>query len=146
MNRKYVYSALGGLLFLILVVLASLPAHTRSMFLSEFKHRYLALFVDEPPQPLEGLRRQNPEEYGPQPTVDADADGMENDNDNTDAVFAARDGDQDGLLRGDELSPRLVRALPQIDTDEDGAISTNELRAAMQRGVQIIELDAPEAD
>ena len=135
MKRKYVYSALGLPVVVVAGVLLLLPSHTRSMFISEFKHRYLAMFVDEPEQPLEGLRRQNPEEYGPPPGAEANEQAAPTGAD-TDpaAIFASRDEDGDGVLRGEEIGPGMRENIERIDANSDGAITLEEFRNAMQQG------------
>jgi len=48
------------------------------------------------------------------------------------AMFAERDADGDGLLKGDEISERMSENLSEIDTDGDGAISQEEMTARFE--------------
>lgn len=50
-----------------------------------------------------------------------------------DAFFKNQDADGDGKLSGDEIPQRMSGALDRIDTDKDGSISMEEMKAMMER-------------
>jgi hypothetical protein len=119
MNRKFVYSALGLPIVVAAVSLAMVPAHTRSIFLTEFKHRFLGTFFEEPEQPLEGLRRQNPEEYGPQPGAGEVASGVASESSETETDELASDVTETDVTETDELESSHSESASGLDSDVD---------------------------
>lgn len=128
-KRLVVYSLLALPLIVVAIFLITIDPIARESFFVEFKTATAEQFGygDEIPAVNSGGDTSNSSESGERPGGGGRAGGFD-----PAQMFAERDADGDGKLTGDEISQRMRDRLDVIDTDQDGAISLEEMQAGMQ--------------